>query len=174
MTPPIPWNEVYMLMRNAIAKYNGTTQTHGEFDDLVQMGMERLLNVLHYYDPKKGKFSTFLYMQAKWAIWRQKVTENHSGRLNWYLSKSLDYINPQQKENDPLMMFVEDKKHFDEDMILLESQLTPEERFYLDRLILNPMSMRALGEELGVSEKSIRIKKEKLVKRLKKLLNDYQ
>ena len=174
MTPPIPWDEVYKLMRSAIAKFNGTKQTYGEFDDLVQLGMERLINMFDYYDPKRGSFSNFVYMQARWAIWRQKVTENHSGRLNWFKSASLDYVNPNKKEKDPLMMFIEDKKHFDEDMILLESQLTQEERFYLDRLILNPMSMRALGEELGVSYGVIENRKKKLVKKLKELLNDYQ
>jgi hypothetical protein len=95
---PIPEAEVYKIVKKAVNTLFKGSPNKEQFDDLVQNSMVRLVDVFNRYDPQKGSFSNFVYMQVNWAIWRDNVHYSAKGRRRDFMVESLDYV---IKDNDP-------------------------------------------------------------------------
>lgn len=88
---PIPMEEVYKLAKKAVNRYMKNRVMNDDFNDLVQDTIIRAIQVIDSFDPAKGSFSTFLFMQASWVIWREKIHMGGKGRDEFLHSGSLDY-----------------------------------------------------------------------------------
>lgn len=170
---PIPTKEVYKLIRHAVGKFNATRQTNAEYDDLVQNAMIRLIEVLDKYDKDKGKFSTFVYMQVKWAIWRQKIHERGRGRKNFIKSVSLDKVRGDNEDTTLLDTLVNEEKTDDGwKLEILMENLTPYEWFLLTEWLLNKKSGRIIGLEHNVPEGTMQNRLKRLKKKARKIIDE--
>lgn len=170
---PIPVNEVYKLIRTAVGKYRGTVQTNAEYDDLVQNTMVRLLEIIDKYDENKGSFSNFVYMQVKWAIWRQKVYEKGRGRKNFIFSKSLDKVRSHNDDTTLLETVIEEEITDDGwKLEVLMENLTPHEWFLLNEWLLKKKSGRIIGLELNIKESTIQHRLKQLKTKARRIIDE--
>lgn len=170
---PIPTKEVYKLIRHAVGKFNGTRQTNAEYDDLVQNAMIRLIEVLDKYDQDKGKFSTFVYMQVKWTIWRQKIHERGRGRKKFIKSVSLDKVRGENEDMTLLDTLVNEEKTDDGwKLEILMENLEPNEWYLLTEWLLKKKSGRIIGLELGIKESTIQHRLKKLKTKARKIIDE--
>lgn len=170
---PIPTNEVYKLIRSAMGKLKATRQTNAEYDDLVQNAMIRLLEVIDKYDKDKGSFSNFVYMQVKWAIWRQKIHERGRGRKHFLRSLSLDQ---EKGHNDNTILIdtivPEEKTDDGWKLEILMENLKPYEWFLLTEWLLNKKSGRIIGLEQNIRETTMQYRLKELKKKARKIIDE--
>jgi DNA-directed RNA polymerase specialized sigma subunit len=77
MTLPLDdkdYKEIEKLVRSAVSR--SKQKVYAEFEDVVQEAMLFLLRNLKYYNPEKGKMSTFVYINVKRSIVNQVIHHN--------------------------------------------------------------------------------------------------
>ena len=150
---PIPEAEVYKIVKKAVNTLFKGSPNKEQFDDLVQNSMVRLVDVFNLYDPQKGSFSNFVYMQVNWAIWRDNVHYSAKGRRRDFMVESLDYV---IKDNDPegetLIDFVVDNsqvKQTEHELNLQEvmQYFGDHDRYLIREVLINGKSIKAIAEE---------------------------
>jgi len=148
----------------AVQYYGRLSAPHCELEDLIQSGFEALLYALRMYDPKKGKFLTYLGQALHRAF--HEAAGYRRKRDAFLRCKSLDVPASSDEDDDRLLVdLVEDPRAvaaFDasERRIYNEqlhealekalAQIDDEDAAVLRGLYYDSMTMRELAEKMGV------------------------
>lgn len=82
------YKEIEKLVRTAVIR--SKQHVYAEFEDVVQEAMLFLFRNLKYYNPEKGKMSTFVYINVKKSIFNQVIHHNALKRKKNQFLISLD------------------------------------------------------------------------------------
>jgi DNA-directed RNA polymerase specialized sigma subunit len=86
------YKEIQRLVRSAV--HRSKQHVYAEFEDVVQEAMLFILRNIQYFDPTKGKISTFVYMNVKRSLHNQTVYLNALKRKKAQFTMSLDKVLP--------------------------------------------------------------------------------
>lgn len=88
----IDFDEIQRFVKSAVSR--AKQHVYAEFDDVVQEAMYFLLKNLKYYDPAKGKMSTFVFMNVRQSLVNQTIHHNALKRKKNQFLMSLDKVLP--------------------------------------------------------------------------------
>lgn len=177
VTFPIPEKEVYKLVKKGFHTMFKGNPSREQFDDLVQDCMIRIMEVMPLYDEKKGSFSNFVYMQVRWTIWRDMVHYNAKSRMRDYMINSLDFVSPNNDEDESVMNTFADNKpvqDLEEELRLQEvfKHFTKEEiKLIIDYFFLKRRPSE-MAEKQNTSRQAMGNRLNKIRKRLKEVLDE--
>ena len=179
VTFPIPEKEVYKLVKKGLHKLFRGNPSREQFDDLVQDTMVRLIEVMPFYDEKKGSFSNFVYMQVRHAIWRDMVHYSAKSRMRDYMIHSLDYSYKSNKsdEDETLAFFMADNKpvqDLEEELRLQDilKHFSPEEKELIHEYYFENKRFREMAEKRNLVRNKIVTKMNKIKQKLKEVLDE--
>lgn len=177
VTFPIPENEIYKLVKKGLHKMFRGNPSKEQFDDLVQDTMVRILEVIHHYDSTKGSFSNFIYMQVRWAIWRDMVHYSAKSRMRDYEINSLDSIIPRSEESDTLLQFIVDNaevENLNNELFLNDilKRFNKEDQIIIKECIIKGKNLNKVIETFNLNKKGRTRKIQKLKEQLKEVLNE--
>lgn len=174
---PLPEKDIYKLVKKAMHKLFKGNPSKEQFDDLVQDTMVRILEVIHHYDSSKGSFSNFIYMQVRWAIWRDMVHYSAKSRMRDYQVHSLDYLLPNSEDNETLLFYMGDDKEvqkIDKELFVNDilNQFNIEDQILIKDYFLKKRKVTEMARELNVNNSTLHLKINKLKRKLKEVLDE--
>ncbi len=177
ITFPIPEREVYFLVRKALHTMLKCNPSREQFDDLVQDTMVRLIDVIDRYDSTRGSFSNFVYMQVSWAIWRDMVHYSAKSRLRDYQVHSLDYLLPNNEDNQTLMSFMGDDKDvqkMNKELFINDilKNFNEKDQILIIEYFFKNTKMSEIVKKINTKESNIYRKLSKLKKKLKEVIDE--
>jgi RNA polymerase sporulation-specific sigma factor len=121
----IDYKEIQRLVRSAV--YRSKQHVYADFEDVVQEAMLFILRNIAYFDPQKGKISTFVFMNVKRSLFNQTVYLNALKRKKAQFTMSLDKLLP---SGSSAYEMVADDKNVEEDVMFdtIMDSLTPVEQ----------------------------------------------
>lgn len=187
-------NEIFSSDENAVIEENMGLVTliagkmakeSDEFDDLVQEGIIGLLEAHRKFKPELGwSFSTYAYNYIKGYMYNSKRFFDHGFPLrlpaawdyesrNRYRSLSLNFV---ADDGTCLAECVEDPASSADNLEYFELHeslkiLNEKEQFVINSIFFEKMTLKQVGEILGVTTERARQIKEKAFKKLRKNLN---
>lgn len=176
---PIPMDEVYKIAQKSISRYMTNRVMNDDFDDLVQDTIIRTLQVLDKFDPKRGSFSNFIYMQADWVIWREKIHMEGKGREEFLHSGSLDYNLELHGEKITLGQTISSEeediiKQIDEEQKLqrIIDFMNPYEKLIFYEYFIENKSARQMGKEHEISRTTMAWRVRSLMNKLRRFISE--
>jgi DNA-directed RNA polymerase specialized sigma24 family protein len=92
-------DELYKLTRSCVGR--SKMKVYADFEDVVQEAMMFVMKNIKYYDPKKAKLSTFVFMNVKKAMINMTVYLNAKKRSDNQFLFSLDkYVTEDHEYGD--------------------------------------------------------------------------
>lgn len=177
ITFPIPEKEVYKLVKKAVHTLFKGNPSREQFDDLVQDTMVRILEVIHHYDSTKGSFSNFIYMQVRWAIWRDMVHYSAKSRLRDYQVHSLDYLLPNSEDNETLLFYMGDDQEvqkMNQELFVNDilKNFNDNEKSIIKDYFLKKRKVTEMARELNINNSTLHLKINKLKRKLKEVIDE--
>jgi RNA polymerase sigma factor (sigma-70 family) len=175
---PIPMQEVYKIVKKAVYTVFKGNPSKEQFDDLVQNSMVRLVEVFNYYDPRKGSFSNFVYMQVSWAIWRDNVHYNAKGRRRDFMIESLDYVIPNGDKNPTTIMdtIIDDSQaqQMEHDLSVQEvlQHFNERDRHYIQQIIINGEAVTKIAQQQNLTSSGVHSHLRRIKKKMKEVINE--
>jgi RNA polymerase sigma factor (sigma-70 family) len=178
ITFPIPEKEVYKIVRKAVYTLFKGNPSREQFDDLVQDTMVRLLEVIHHYDSTKGGFSNFIYMQVRWAIWRDMVHYSAKSRLRDFMIDSLDYVIPNGDKNPTTMMdtIIDDSQaqQMEHDLSVQDTlkHFNERDRYYIQQIIINGEAVKKIAQQQNITLGGAHSHLRRIKKKMREVINE--
>lgn len=175
---PIPMEEVYKIAQKAIGRYMTNRVMNDDYDDLVQDTIIRAMHTINSFDPKRGSFSNFLFMQADWVIWREKIHMQGKGREEFLHSGSLDYKLELHGEEISLGQTIsvddEIERKIDQEQKLekIIDFMNPYEKMLFYDYFIENKSARQMGREQELPATTMAHRVRSLIKKLRRYINE--
>jgi RNA polymerase sigma factor (sigma-70 family) len=177
VTFPIPEKEVYKLVKKGLHKMFKGNPSREQFDDLVQDTMLRLIEVMPFYDEKKGSFSNFVYMQVRHAIWRDMVHYSAKSRIRDFMIHSLDFVSPSNDDEETVLSTFADNrpmKQLDEELRLQDilKHFNPEEQQLIKEFYFQKKTFREMAKKRNIEKRKMATKMTKIKTKLKEVIDE--
>jgi RNA polymerase sigma factor (sigma-70 family) len=175
---PIPEKEVYKIVKKAVNKLFKANPSKEQFDDLVQNSMVRLVEVFDHYDPQKGSFSNFVYMQVSWAIWRDNVHYSAKSRRRDFMIESLDYVIPNGDTSPTTIMdtIIDDSQaqQMEHDLNVQDilKHFNERDRYYIQQIIINGETVKKIAQQYNITSSGVQSHLRRIKKKMREILNE--
>jgi RNA polymerase sigma factor (sigma-70 family) len=175
---PIPEKEVYKIVRKAVYTLFKGNPSKEQYDDLVQNSMVRLIDIFDHYDPKKGSFSNFVYMQVSWAIWRDNVHYSAKSRRRDFMIDSLDYVIPNGDKNPTTIMdtIIDDSQaqQMEHDLSVQDilKHFNERDRYYIQQIIINGEAVKKIAQQQNITLSGVHSHLRRIKKKMREVINE--
>lgn len=150
-----------------IASINKYAASKGEFEDLYQEGIVRILESLEEYDEEKGvNLFYYLKLQLKFFYLNYGRYEKQIVSLNTPIDEELEIIDLMADEGTSIEDIVIGKLAAQDVMQSIQA-LEHEEKYIVEQLVLKCRILDDLAKELGISRTTLFRRKEAVLKKIR-------